>query len=80
MGPFNCIYCKTDAGMIGCGAFDVLALDKFNYPAAKIGSPDGSPLVTLDDLLDGAVISVNQSAAARGIVEGISGREAIAKL
>ena len=36
LGPANLVAIKTDVGMIGCGAFDVAALDSFSYPAAKI--------------------------------------------
>ena len=36
LGPANLVAVKTDVGMVGCGAFDVAALDSFSYPAAKV--------------------------------------------
>ncbi len=39
LGPANLVAIKTDVGMIGCGAFDVAALDSFSYPQQKSGHP-----------------------------------------
>ena len=36
LGPANLVAIKTDVGLVGCGAFDVAALDSFSYPAAKV--------------------------------------------
>jgi len=36
LGPLNIVFATTDLGMVACGAFDVAAMDKFNYPAAKV--------------------------------------------
>ena len=33
LGPVNVVGVVTDGGMVGCGAFDVIALDRFDYPA-----------------------------------------------
>jgi len=73
----NLVFAIVPGGMIGCGAFDVPVLDKFGYAAAKIGSSDGSPVSTLDDLLDGIVKTANETAKKKGIKEGITGREAL---
>lgn len=35
LGPLNLVNVVTSVGMVGCGAFDVEALNKFNYPAAR---------------------------------------------
>ena len=35
LGPANLVAVKTDVGMVGCGAFDVAALDSFSYPGSK---------------------------------------------
>ena len=72
LGPFNIVSVHTDTGMVGCGAFDVVALDKFDYPAARI-----TGIATVDDLLQGQVKEANQAAQARGIKEGMTGREAL---
>ncbi|NKB25811.1 MAG: DUF1805 domain-containing protein [Kiritimatiellae bacterium] len=72
MGSFNLVAIKTDLGMIGCGAFDVDALDRFNYPSARIAN-----VTTIDDLRDGEIKEANQSAIQRGVTSGMSGREAL---
>ena len=36
IGKVNLVFVKNDTGMIGCGAFDVMALEKFGYAAAKV--------------------------------------------
>lgn len=75
MGPFNLVCIKTDIGMVGCGAFDVGALDPFDYPAARI-----SGVATPDDLLTGIIKEANTAAARRGIQAGMTGREALEPL
>jgi uncharacterized protein YunC (DUF1805 family) len=67
----------TDVGMIGCGAFDVIALDSFGIPAAKMKSASGNPIATIDDLMDAVVKEANNEAAKLGIDAGMSGREAL---
>lgn len=77
LGKVNLVFAIVPEGMLGCDAFDVAVLDKFDYPAAKIGSTDGSPVTTLDNLFDGIVEEVNEAASKKGIKKGISGREAL---
>jgi uncharacterized protein YunC (DUF1805 family) len=74
-GPFNIVSINTDVGMVGCGAFDVLALDRFDYPAARIPG-----VATVADLLEGTINQVNEAAQGRGIAEGMTGREALAMM
>ena len=40
LGPVNLVNVVTDSDMIGCGVFDVVALDKFGYPAARVKSTE----------------------------------------
>ena len=77
LGMVNLVFAKTANGMVGCGAFDVMALDKFSYPAAKMKSSHGGPIATVADLLDGVVREANASAAKRGVKEGMTGKEAL---
>jgi uncharacterized protein YunC (DUF1805 family) len=74
-GPFNIVSIHTDVGMIGCGAFDVMALDRFEYPAARI-----SGVSAVSDLLEGQIKEANESALGLGIKPGMTGREALAFL
>jgi len=52
--------------MVGCGAYDIGALNTFDNPAAKVRHIQGNPIATSDDLLNGIVKEVNQEAEKRG--------------
>ena len=77
LGPANLVAIMTDVGMIGCGAFDVAALDSFSYPAAKVRPSIGPSIVDTDDLLKGIVKEANRSAMGYGIRTGMTGRAAL---
>jgi uncharacterized protein YunC (DUF1805 family) len=77
LGPINLVFIITDVGMVGCGAFDVMALDAFHYPAARVKSVTGNPIATIDDLLGGIVKEANNGAVNCGIHPGIPSREAL---
>ncbi len=77
LGPANLVAVKTDVGLIGCGAFDVVALDSFSYPAAKVRPSLGPTIADTDDILKGIVKEVNRSAFGRGIRTGMTGKEAL---
>jgi uncharacterized protein YunC (DUF1805 family) len=77
LGPVNLVFITTDIGMVGCGAFDVLALDRFGYPAARARTPGGMPIVTLKDLMEGIIKDTNTQAAVRGIREGMPVQDAL---
>ena len=77
LGPANLVAVKTDVGMVGCGAFDVAALDSFSYPAAKVRPSIGPSIVDVNDILKGIVKEANRSAIGRGIRTGITGRQAL---
>lgn len=79
MGPVNLVFARTESGMIGCGAFDVLVFDKFNYPAAKIKGKNGR-ITSIDDLLEGDVVQANSAAQAIGICPGMTGMEVLENL
>jgi uncharacterized protein YunC (DUF1805 family) len=80
LGPVNLVAVMTDVGMLACGAFDVLALERFEYPAAKAKATHGDAIVTVTDLLGAEVTVANAAAAKRGIVVGMSGHEALERL
>ena len=77
LGPANLVAVKTDVGMVGCGAFDVAALDSFSYPAVKVRPSIGPSIVDIDDILKGIVEEANRSAMGRGIKNGMTGRQAL---
>jgi len=80
LGPVNLVNVVTDVGMVGCGAFDVAALDNFGYPAARVKAITGSSISTIDDLLAGAVKDANAAAIKLGVKVGMSGREALERM
>jgi uncharacterized protein YunC (DUF1805 family) len=77
LGPANLVAVMTDVGMVGCGAFDVAALDSFSYPAAKVRPAIGPSIIDTDDILKGIIKEVNRSAFGRGIRTGMTGRQAL---
>ncbi|MDY6987138.1 MAG: YunC family protein [Thermodesulfobacteriota bacterium] len=77
LGPVNLVYVTTDTGMVGCGAFDVAALDNFSYPAARVRPTRGSSIATTEDLFVGEVKDANEAATSLGVKIGMSGREAL---
>jgi uncharacterized protein YunC (DUF1805 family) len=80
LGPINLVNVITDVGMVGCGAFDVAALDGFGYPAARVKSTTGGGIATIDDLLAGVVKDANEAATRLGVQVGMSGREALDRM
>jgi uncharacterized protein YunC (DUF1805 family) len=77
LGPANLVGVKTDTGLVGCGAFDVAALDSFSYPAAKVRPAMGPSIADVNDILTGIVKEANRSAIGRGIRTGMTGRQAL---
>jgi uncharacterized protein YunC (DUF1805 family) len=80
LGPANLVAVITDIGMVGCGAFDVAALDSFSYPAAKVRPSLGPSIVDVNDILTGIVKEANRSAMGRGIKTGMTGRQALDRM
>ncbi len=77
LGRVNLVNVVTDVGMVGCGAFDVMALNSFDYPAAKVRPARGSSISNIDDLLEGIVKEVNTAAEKLGLKIGQTGRQAL---
>ena len=77
LGPANLVAIMTDMGMVGCGAFDVAALDSFSYPAAKVRPSIGPSIADTEDILQGIIKEANRCAIGRGIRTGMTGREAL---
>jgi uncharacterized protein YunC (DUF1805 family) len=80
LGPVNLVAVVTDSGMVGCGAFDVAALEKFGYPAARVRPSAGPSIASIPDLLAGIIKDANGPAQARGVKPGMTGMEALGRL
>ena len=79
-GPVNLVFAVGERGLLGCGAIDAGALQRFGYPAARVRPTTGPSIETIDDLLDGEVTEANESAQALGVAVGMIGRAALARL
>jgi uncharacterized protein YunC (DUF1805 family) len=80
IGSVSLVYARTEKGLLTCGAIDPAALTKFGIPAARV-RPGASPsIASFEDLLGGIVREANEPARALGIVEGLKGADALAKL
>jgi uncharacterized protein YunC (DUF1805 family) len=77
LGSVNVVGVVAARGMVGCGAIDVAALDRFGYPAARVRPCAGPSISTVADLLGGTVKDVNRAAQELGISTGMSGKEAL---
>ncbi|HOT93894.1 MAG TPA: YunC family protein [Methanoregulaceae archaeon] len=78
-GPVNLVFAIGARGLLGCGAIDPGAFQRFDYPAARVRSTTGPSVRTVEDLLDGEVTEANGAAQALGVTVGISGRTALSR-
>jgi uncharacterized protein YunC (DUF1805 family) len=72
-------YCTilTEAGMVGCGIYDVAIAAEFSKAIAIARATPEHPLNTPEDLLDARIVEVTPQAKAIGITVGMTGREAV---
>jgi uncharacterized protein YunC (DUF1805 family) len=80
LGPVNLVAVITERGLVGCGAFDVAALERFGYPAARVRPSRGDTVATIADLLEGIVKEANGPARALGVAVTMTGREALERM
>jgi uncharacterized protein YunC (DUF1805 family) len=77
LGPVNLVWVVAPKGLVGCGAFDVRALERFGYPAARVRAIKNSSVENLEDLFSGEISEANREAEHIGIAVGMNGREAL---
>lgn len=81
LGAVNMVFAVTaGGGLLGCGVFDVAALDRFQCPAVKVQSATGRPIATVDDLLGGRVKAANETALRHGVSLEMDGRQALERI
>ncbi len=80
IGPVNLVFARAENGLVGCGAIDVIALEKFQIAAAKVRPVSTPSVSTIDELLTGEIVAVNQFAQKTGITIGMSGKDALIRL
>lgn len=77
IGPVNLVYAQTPNGLLGCGAIDPAALERFGLAAARV-KPAGASVARFEDPLNGTVREANAPAQSRGIRVGMTGEQALA--
>jgi len=71
-------YCVilTEAGLVGCGIYDVKTAADFGQAVAIARGTPQKPLVNPEDLLDARIVEATPQATELGIRVGMTGREA----
>ena len=77
LGSINVVMVATDVGGIFCGAFDVSALERFDYPAARMKPVTKDSIQSVEDLLESVVAEANKKAKDLGIKAGMTGEDAL---
>jgi uncharacterized protein YunC (DUF1805 family) len=72
-------YCAilTEAGLVGCGIYDVKTAAEFGQAVAIARGTPQKPLVDPEDLLEAKIVEATPQAMALGIQVGMTGREAV---
>ena len=72
-------YCSilTEAGVVGCGIYDVKTAAEFGQAVAIARGTPQKPLVNPEDLFDARIVDATPQAQALGIHVGMTGREAV---
>ena len=72
-------YCTilTEAGLVGCGIYDVKTAAEFGQAVAIARGTPQNPLVEPEDLFDAKIVDATPQAKALGIEIGMRGRDAV---
>lgn len=72
-------YCTilTEAGMVGCGIYDMHKPGEFGQAIAIARGTPQNPLVEPEDLLEARIVDATSPAKKIGITIGMTGREAV---
>ena len=72
-------YCTilTEAGLVGCGIYDVKTAAVFGQAVAIARGTPQQPLVDPEDLFDAKIVDLTPRARELGVQVGMTGREAV---
>lgn len=75
-------YCVilTEAGLVGCGIYDVKTAAEFGQAVAIARGTPQNPLVEPEDLFEARIVEATPQALALGVTVGMTGREAVERL
>lgn len=71
----NILLIRATDGFLGCAYFDLGPAERLGEPVAIV-----TGVKTLDDLLTAKVIRASSAARALGVIDGMSGREALLRI
>ena len=80
IGSVNLVFALAEKGIVGCGAIDVIALEKFKIAGAKVRPTSSASVSSIEELLTGEIVALNQFAQNVGITIGMSGKDALIRL
>jgi uncharacterized protein YunC (DUF1805 family) len=72
-------YCTilTEAGLVGCGIYDVKTAAEFGQAVAIARGTPQHPLIDPEDLFDARIVDATPQAKQLGIQIGMTGKEAV---
>ena len=72
-------YCVilTEAGLVGCGIYDVKTAGEFGQAVAIARGTPQNPLVEPEDLFEAKIVDATPRAKELGVRVGMTGREAV---
>jgi uncharacterized protein YunC (DUF1805 family) len=72
-------YCVilTEAGLVGCGIYDVKTAGEFGQAVAIARGTPTKPLVDPEDLFEAKIVDLSPPARVLGIEIGMTGRQAV---
>lgn len=72
-------YCSilTEAGIVGCGIYDVKTAGEFGQAIAIAKGTPENPLVDPEDLFDAKIVDMTPRAKELGVAVGMTGKEAV---
>ena len=72
-------YCQllTEAGIVGCGIFDLKIAAEFGQAIAIARGTPQNPLVDPEDLFEARIVDATPQAKALGVQVGMTGRQAV---
>jgi uncharacterized protein YunC (DUF1805 family) len=75
-------YCviMTEAGLVGCGIYDVKTAAEFGQAVAIARGTPQNPLIQPEDLLEARIVDATPQARDLGIQIGMTGREAVERM
>jgi uncharacterized protein YunC (DUF1805 family) len=76
----QCCAIQTAAGIVGCGIYDLHTPAEFGQAIAIARGTPTNPLAEPEDLLDAKIVGCTPKAEAFGIINGMTGRQAVEKM